>query len=605
MDELNDIANLILNENAYFLRKRTDSYLSNAFIEELFKKASVEKEGRYLLKEINKELTLATNLIRYSICVFRYVREPTFIKEPRAGWKEIKLAYMLIADYKDLTFITRKNVAGIDNLLDKHLAEVEYNLLSTLFVNDKTTFEKISMNNTSITIESIRGKSIEAIDLKNSMPTLGLGKYVPTSMRVNNDDEKTAITFNTSRIMKYGAKKEIPALLEWAYNVIETIRHHSHTTSFLDVFSTPVEWSDFRDNLVPSSILFNLIKLHTDIDSGKIQSIYYKEPDDSKTVIDPNTLVSSLLSVLNIEKRSANNIDKYYITGLFDNSIRVNLNAKSISLYWDAPRKIYLELDEGSPENLTNYLTRNNYYIINFDSVEYIYTMKHLYKDSSLLGYVDIFLDVFKPHHDLVNMLSEKGIDSGNSSVRFCNDSLFGFIEDKLMPDSDFTILDDLGDEWADYILLKDNRIQFVHAKHNTSTASASAFQDIVSQALKNIGNFTASDDRIEKKKSGIWSETYNLNSINTGINRLRKGDNINNAISHFLKLTKDPNLIREVVLVVSFISKSDLTNWLTRLKLGEQFGERKQIIQILWLISCLINACVESGVSIHIYCRD
>ena len=52
MDELNDIANLILNENAYFLRKRTDSYLSNAFIEELFKKASVEKEGRYLLKEI-------------------------------------------------------------------------------------------------------------------------------------------------------------------------------------------------------------------------------------------------------------------------------------------------------------------------------------------------------------------------------------------------------------------------------------------------------------------------------------------------------------------------------------------------------------------------
>lgn len=46
--------NLILNENAYFLRKRTDSYLSNAFIEELFKKASVEKEGRYLLKEINK-----------------------------------------------------------------------------------------------------------------------------------------------------------------------------------------------------------------------------------------------------------------------------------------------------------------------------------------------------------------------------------------------------------------------------------------------------------------------------------------------------------------------------------------------------------------------
>lgn len=604
MNEPNDITNLILNENAYFLRKKNDSYLSNAIIEEIFKKASAEKTERYLLKEINIELTLVTNLVRYSICVFRYFREPTFIKEPRPRWKEIKLAYMLIADYKDYTFITRKNVAGIDKLLDKYFVEVEYSLLSTLFVNERTTFEKISMNNTSITLESIRGKSIEAIDLKNSLPTLGLGKYVPTSMRVNNDDEKTAITFNTARIMKYGAKKEISELLEWAYNVIEAIRHHSHTTSFLDVFSTPVEWIDFKDNLVPSSILFNLIKLHTDIDSGKIQSIYYKENDDSKTIIDPNTLVSSLQSVLNIEKRTANDIDKYYITGLFDNNIRVNLNSKSISLYWDSPRKIYLELDEGSPENITNYLTRNNYYIINFDSVEYIYTMKHLYKDSSLLGYVDIFLDVFKPHQELANIHSEKGTNLISSSVRFPNDSLFGFIEDKLMPDSDFTILDDLGDEWADYILLKGNRIQFVHAKHNTSTASASAFQDVVSQALKNIGNFTASEDRLEKKKFGIWSEMYNLNSINTGISRLRKGDNIHNVVSSFLKLTKDPNLIREVVLVVNYISKSDLTNWLTRLKQGEQFGERKQIIQILWLISCLINACVESGVSIHIYCK-
>ena len=136
--------------------------------------------------------------------------------------------------------------------------------------------------------------------------------------------------------------------------------------------------------------------------------------------------------------------------------------------------------------------------------------MKQLYKDSSLLGYIELFLEVFKPPSELANMLSEKGTGFWTSSVRFPNNSLFGFIEKELVPDFDYALLDDLGDEWADYILLTDNKIQFVHAKHDTTKASASAFHVIISQALKNIGNFTATKDRLEKKGFGIWSNLYN-----------------------------------------------------------------------------------------------
>ncbi len=122
---------------------------------------------------------------------------------------------------------------------------------------------------------------------------------------------------------------------------------------------------------------------------------------------------------------------------------------------------------------------------------------------------------------------------------------------------------------------------------------------------MKNIGNFTATKDRLEKKGFGIWSNLYNNGNKVTRINRLRKGPDINSAVACFIDLTKKPNLNREVVLVVDFISKSDLADWLTRLKNEEKFGERRQIIQIIWLISSLINACVESGVSIQILCKE
>jgi hypothetical protein len=57
-------------------------------------------------------------------------------------------------------------------------------------------------------------------------------------------------------------------------------------------------------------------------------------------------------------------------------------------------------------------------------------------------------------------------------------------------------------------------------------------------------------------------------------------------------------------VLVVNFISRSQLKDRLEKLRDGEAFAERKQVIQILWIISSLINSCVENGIGIHIYCK-
>ena len=163
--------------------------------------------------------------------------------------------------------------------------------------------------------------------------------------------------------------------------------------------------------------------------------------------------------------------------------------------------------------------------------------------------------------------------------------------------------MDDLGNEWADFIKLKGNTLTFIHGKHGDTLFSATSFHDIVGQALKNIGNMIPFDDQLEGKAL-VWNQTLNINGVSTSINRLRVGDVISNSISTYKKLLLSPNLKREIILVVNFISRTQLKDRLHKLKTGVPFSERNQVIQILWLLSSLISGCMENGIGVHIYCK-
>jgi hypothetical protein len=172
------------------------------------------------------------------------------------------------------------------------------------------------------------------------------------------------------------------------------------------------------------------------------------------------------------------------------------------------------------------------------------------------------------------------------------------------MNDFDYFLCDDLIKEWADHIGVSENRIAFFHSKFNTSYASASAFQDIVGQAQKNLGNLTPQDFQLESKRN-IWNANYNSKEgVNTAISRVRKGASVTDIIEQIKQTTKNPYLSKEVYLVLNFISKSDLESFLDDLVNGVAFNERNEVIQILWFISSLINSCQELNTEVTIYCR-
>ena len=213
-----------------------------------------------------------------------------------------------------------------------------------------------------------------------------------------------------------------------------------------------------------------------------------------------------------------------------------------------------------------------------------------------LLGNLDYFLNILEPYESLSSITSEKG-DYTQTSTSFDSNSLFFFIEDTLASSVDYLFCDDLGNEFADFISIKNlDSICYYHAKNGNSFLSASDFQVVLGQALKNIGNMSMSNADLERKLA-----RWDNNIKDTNISLKRIGDSVANGGDSFIKTSNSPNSVKEIYIVVNFLSKSNLEVGLNNLKQGETCPH--QIVQILWLLSSFISTCKELGIKAHITC--
>lgn len=595
------IENIALKENAQFYLKDTSGYYSYNHIKNIFNEAASERSGQYMLN-VQKYSFDGEDDLEFSLCVFKIIQSPSFIIDPVHGWVEHKIGYLLLLDVEDYVVVFKKNVTSSELLLEK-LKEVDYKILGTIFFDDNTVVEKISMNNTSVLTDAMARKVYEANNLQNSMSTYGLGKYMANSLRVNNSSEKTSVTFNTSRISNYGDKQGIYYLASWAKGVVDKIRNFIERDTFIDIFAEPIDYETVYKTLIPISILISASKLLDDYESGAISGLSYTK-DGHTTSISANRVSKAINKVFSIrtDNTDPDNL-RFAIDPGSSDEAQVILNRKSITLRSDLASRITIEFSNNTTSTLTKYLNSNNDYIINFENLELVYYQRKLFKDRGILNAVQDFLDVFIPKAELAATDSEKG-EFDNDATEFTEGSIFNYIDRFIVPDCQYAFLDDLGDEWADFITITGNKLTFIHAKHKNAIMSATAFQDVVAQAMKNIGNFKPAKERVSITKKAIFNTPYRIDNATTQINKLRRGDNLDNGIAAYTKLLSDPNFKREVILVVNFISKSDLTECLVKLEDGEAFGERNQVIQLLWLISGLVNCCMENGISIYIHCK-
>lgn len=595
------IDNIQINENAYFYENSENIQISKNKIVEIFRNVSSVKTGNYLLNSIKVRLN-ANDDIYYSICVFKYITQPTFIEDTLDNWEEEKLAYLLIVEIEDFIVISKKNISKIQDFL-KQFKPLDYSILSTLFVNEDTNFEKFSLKNLNVSDKAVREKTIEAIDLKENFSALGANNYLLNSLRLKNNDEKTSLMLNSSRINKFGKKNSITNFCYWSKNLVHQIKNHINTNTFLSIFAEPQDYEALKDELVPISILFNFGNIYSEFEQGIISRVIIRFYKHDGEIIDKEINLINFLSKFERLCRVDSADDIHKIKNETSKDLEIKLNDKSITIRSQKLRKVKLILDNGNETSIIDYINGKSSFIINFDNIDLAYSNRKLFKDSRLIGSIPNFLKIFKTHVDLNNVTTEKGAFLPTSTT-FENSSIFGFVENNFQNDFDYFICDDLSKEWADHIGLSDGRISFFHSKFKTSNASASAFQDIVGQAQKNLGNLTPQDFQLESKMN-IWNSNYNsAEGVNTSIHRVRKGLNSNEIIEQFKETTKNPYLRKEVFLVINFISKSNLETYLDDLVNGVYFAERNESIQILWFISSLISSCQELNTEVTIYCK-
>ena len=74
---------------------------------------------------------------------------------------------------------------------------------------------------------------------------------------------------------------------------------------------------------------------------------------------------------------------------------------------------------------------------------------------------------------------------------------------------------------------------------------------------------------------------------------------------SFWKEVKRAPNHQTEMNLVVNFISKAELTDKLEHLQDENlSISHKNEVMQILWLVSSLINCAREVGANVHIYCK-
>lgn len=253
------------------------------------------------------------------------------------------------------------------------------------------------------------------------------------------------------------------------------------------------------------------------------------------------------------------------LLGEADECAKISLNKSRIalrSLTLGAAASVKVEMrsvalgEDPDPRALHSFIDEENSFIVLFDNVRLSYIGGQVFQDDAMLDGGSGVLPYLHPEASLQTVISEKG-DFVANQVEFDGTSTFGAIVEHIAAEDDVLVCDDLGDEWADFIGIREDagsvQVSFYHAKHGPLKLSAGSFHIAVSQAIKNLGNMMLPAERMEAKIQG-WKTTYTAPDQPTQIEKIIRSntDDVDAAVA---RGRTAPDVRRRAVIVTSSLS--------------------------------------------------
>jgi hypothetical protein len=564
--------------------------LSETFVEKLFKETSINRDGNYIEKTI--KTTYTNSNAKISLMIYKFNEEPSFLKGSKL--QERKYAFLMLIEIDDFLIVFRKHIFGLEKFLKNHCKRLKYEEIQYLYSGSTPSYEKMSLANMGISRAAILRKSYESNDLKGQLGAQTSRRSVPTTTTIKTERHRHVLRPNSSSISKTDSKSNMNDLLDWIKEVIVEIKKKKRKNEFLDSFAQPVEFEEIeRQNLIPSALLLNLSEIH-DLLTQDYEFVFNDAVLSNKNL---HKTLNQLSSTFYVQKNG--NIFKIHKpTGKKQIGL-LKINSKSITIQSKLLNKCVLKGD-GLNISLQKYINSKQLFTITFNSPEYIYLERKIFKDRGITSHckeIEAALKVM----DFSKITSEKG-SFRKDQKNFDTSSVFNFLEANIVDNNSILICDDLGDEWADYIEIKAKPpgITLLHCKWGDISTSASKLHDVVSQALKNLGRVSFSESEISKKCLN-WKKTYSNDLVTTKISRIRSKHTPKTVLDTGLEIMRSPTVIREIAIVVSFLSKSELVASFKKMTSNSEV--KPHIPQLIWLLSSYTAACKDLGITPTIYC--
>ncbi|WP_031441904.1 DEAD/DEAH box helicase [Arenibacter algicola] len=508
---------------------------------------------------------------------------------------------------------------------------------------DDTVFSRVALKNSNIGSLEPHSHSYMASSIQDTAPNLNdfshflsstFGHYLDKKVYRDYKDPSlkdeeyqipTYIGFGTGRVSQSEGKNvKFKEYLDWIDYLCDSLKKSFKTSNVFNRYSTEV--SNKKDP-IPECILLDLFELEIDI--SVVNNI-----DDSEEEINTEPLsIPEKFSVINKDSN-----------GKYNFKLVINDIPFIIEIEYDTPRNKYIlenkELSgaietvnaefENKVVNLIKVLNRRQCFRI-LTKKGLSYSGGRFYRPHFKFG--NDFDQTVSPIPNMLisidalsKIYSEKGTKNGTARDSWQDDSIFSLIarrgegselKNHMLENGEkeeLLICTDLNTEPADFILVTDRKIAFIHVKGKGNKPNpshgrygASAISEICNQAVKNAHLLSIFDDS-PPGNVRTWTSPWNPNKEKPYIvsNRIRTNgippeidpDKHESIWNYMVKKKMDVNISKEVWLVMGHTMKRDV--FLEKIGSKNPPAESKQAA--LTLESTLAN--IHSlGLKLKVFC--
>ncbi len=533
---------------------------------------------------------------RYSLLVFDALVRVSFA--PKVAVRDRQYCFALLLETDELAALLTKSTGSLLSRLPSTLEPLGYSETLNLFAAMDARYESINLRTLGVAKEGLLRRSYGAYDLQSVMPRAGSRRSAATTLKVSRGGVASTLSPGSGRVSQIGGRvgvKELFAFLKAVENELSSV---SPKSSFLDSFAQPIGPKSLPSSVVPTTVLWHWLELEELMMGGVL-----KVGEADATTAEREALRDLLTSEVTIDPvKSPSGEFKLSspltlsLGSLRPTATKFTLESASLSGYslWYPDHEISLE----------RLINEEHAFTVTFSDPTYSYSRRSLFLNRRLPEELSSMLSCFEVKAELAQASSEKG-DLTRTSTKFSKESVFGIIEAAARLGGAIVICDDLGDEWADHIVLRTGagrEIEFIHSKWKGVTGtSASAFHDVIGQATKNLGNLSAPGGRFAEKCRGVWRRNYSGPGVRTAIPRLRSKHDPSDCLNAHATLRADINTRLTMSVAVSFLSKASLTTAANSLRQGKRV--RPNVIQLMWILAGFIDNCRANGVHPRVYC--